>query len=64
MTDGRDEHELISRAAAQYGVPTEVLTALLALEGAFENFSVFGKKAEFARQVARILDEGSGGAST
>lgn len=59
MTDSQGESELIDRSATHHGVPIDTLTALLALEKEFENFSVFGIKAEFSRRVARILDETS-----
>jgi hypothetical protein len=60
MTDGQGEGELINGSAERFGVPVDVLTALLALEEEFENFHLFGAKAEFSRQVAKILDEASG----
>lgn len=63
MTDAQDDDELMSLAAAGVGVPVEVLTSLLALEDSFQNFSVFGAKAEFSRQVTAILDDGSNKAS-
>lgn len=59
MTDGQNDIELINLAAERFAVPTEVLSALLALEDSFQNFSVFGVKAEFSRQVTAILDDGS-----
>ena len=60
MTDGQTEVELINSSAVRFGIKVDVLTALLALEDEFENFHVFGAKAEFSRQVAKILDEASG----
>lgn len=63
MTNGQDDAELIRTAAARVGVPPEVLTLLLALEDSFQNFSVFGAKAEFTRQITAILDDASNKAS-
>jgi hypothetical protein len=57
MTDDQFEIELINQSAARHNVPADALEKLLALEASFENFSVFGSKADFTRQVARILDE-------
>lgn len=59
MTDEQDKKELIDNSATRYAVPPGVLTSLLSLERDFENFSSIGAKAEFSRQVARILDEAS-----
>ena len=59
MTIGQDDLELIKLAAERFEVPAEVLIALLDLEDSFQNFSVFGAKAEFTRRVSTILDEGS-----
>jgi hypothetical protein len=59
MTDALDDAELMSLAAADAGVPAEILGQLLELEDSFQSFSVFGAKAEFSRQVTKILDEGS-----
>lgn len=59
MTIGQDDLELIQLAAERFGVPVEVLIALLDLEDSFQNFSVFGAKAEFTRRVNTILDDGS-----
>jgi hypothetical protein len=63
MTDALDDVELMSLAAADVGVPVEILTSLLALEDSFQNFSVFGAKADFSRQIAAILDDGANKAS-
>lgn len=60
MANGQTENELINIAATHHGVPADVLMALLELETQFENFSVFGSKVDFSRQVAKILDEASG----
>lgn len=59
MTDEQAENELVNLSAARFGVPLDVLESLLSLERNFDNFSVFGAKTEFSRQVARILDEAS-----
>jgi hypothetical protein len=59
MTIGHDDLELIQLSAERFGVPVEVLIALLDLEDSFQNFSVFGAKAEFNRRVNTILDDGS-----
>jgi hypothetical protein len=59
MTISQDDQELLNLAAERFGVPVDVLTALLELEDSFPNFSVFGAKAEFTRRVNAILDLGS-----
>jgi hypothetical protein len=59
MTVGQDDQELVNLAAERFGVPADVINALLDLEDSFQNFSVFGAKAEFARRVNTILDVGS-----
>lgn len=59
MTESHDDAELIHFSADRFGVPADVLTALLALEDSFQNFSAFGAKAEFSRRIATILDNGS-----
>jgi membrane-bound lytic murein transglycosylase B len=63
MTKVPMEDELLKLAAERQGVPLDVLMALLDLETEFGNLTVPGAKAEFSRQVARILDEGSGRAA-
>ncbi|MRX08132.1 hypothetical protein GJ697_09835 [Pseudoduganella sp. FT25W] len=63
MTERHDDVELIETAARRFGVPTEVLSALLALEESFQNFTVFGTKAEFTRRVYTILDDASSASS-
>lgn len=59
MTTSQEDVELIERAATRYGVPAEALSALLALEETFQNFSVFGAKADFSRQITKLLDDAS-----
>jgi membrane-bound lytic murein transglycosylase B len=54
MDDG-----LLEIAAAEHGVPLEVLVALLALETEFGNLTAPGAKGDFAREIAEILDAGA-----
>ena len=59
MTNSHDDVEIIERAAQRFGVPVEILSALLALEDSFQNFSVFGAKADFSRRITTLLDDAS-----
>lgn len=59
MTTSQDDIEIIERAAQRFGVPAEILLALLALEDSFQNFSVFGAKADFSRRITALLDDAS-----
>lgn len=56
MSDEADADDLIARCAQQNDVSPEVVRKLIALEAAFPDFTVWGSKAEFSRQVARLLD--------
>jgi hypothetical protein len=47
---------LLAQAAAHFEVDVAVLKGLLALEAEFPDFSQFGSKAAFSRQVAAVLD--------
>lgn len=60
MNKEDDTADLISKAAKQHGVSPELLRKLLALESKFTNFEVWGAKTDFARQVAKILEEAMG----
>lgn len=60
MIEADNPVELIAKAARQNGVAPELLEKLLALESTFTSFTVYGAKADFARQVARILEEAAG----
>lgn len=51
------KEELIAIAAADSHVPVDVIRRLLALEAEFDDFTVYGTKAQFSRAVARILDD-------
>jgi membrane-bound lytic murein transglycosylase B len=55
--------ELLKLAAEQHGVSPEILLALLELEGEFGNLTAPGAKGDFSREVARILDAASAGAT-
>ena len=56
MTDEIATTELVAQAAERAGLPVSVLSDLLALESDFPDFNVWGKKSEFTRRVAEILD--------
>lgn len=60
MNEEDNPVELITKAAEQYGVAPALLEQLLALERNFTNFTLYGARADFARQVARILEEAAG----
>lgn len=64
MNQENELSDLVAKAALRNGVQPDVLEALLALESTFANFSVFGSKAEFSRQVARIVDKAAGQVGT
>ena len=57
MLDGAQDDELIRRVAARHAVAPELLTELLALASRFENFNIYGAKAEFTRAVEQVLDK-------
>lgn len=60
MNEEIDLSALIAKSATHNGVQPDVLEALLALESTFANFSGSGSKAEFSRQIARIVDQAAG----
>lgn len=57
MLDGAQDDELIRKVAARHSVAPELLTELLALAPRFENFNIYGAKAEFTRAVEQVLDK-------
>jgi hypothetical protein len=48
---------LIAKVAHECGLPPSVLESLLALESSYANFAAPGARADFARQVARIVED-------
>lgn len=64
MLEGTQEDELIRRAAARHSVAPELLAELLALAPKFENFNIYGVKAEFTRAVEKILDQSASDAKS
>ena len=60
MLDGAQDDELIRKVAACHSVAPELLTELLALAPRFENFNIYGAKAEFTRAVEQVLDKVDG----
>jgi hypothetical protein len=56
MLDGPQEEKLVNETAILHSVSPELLNELLALAPKFENFNIYGVKAEFSRVVAEILD--------
>ena len=61
MANVSTEDELLKLAAEKHALPLKVLMALLELEGEFSNLTTPSAKGDFSREVARILDEASGG---
>lgn len=60
MSSERDA-ELIARAAAERGVPPELLRQLLDLEREIPEVSAWGARTTLARRVGEILDAASAG---
>lgn len=50
------EAELISLAAAERGVPADLLMKLLAVEREIPEVNAWGARAQLVRRVAEILD--------
>jgi len=60
MVDGRDA-ELIERAAAEKGVPAELLARLIGLERELPDINAWGGRTLLARRVAEVLDAAASG---
>lgn len=56
MPEGTQELEIARKAALQQHIDPDILIELLALAPKFENFHVYGAKAQFTHAVAEILD--------
>ena len=59
LADETDPQALLAEVAVRADVPVDVISRLLGLESDFPDFTIYGSKTEFARRVARILDEAS-----